>query len=149
MFRIIGGVILGFITLFVVTFFTFSGLFLALGSNGAFHAGNFEVTAPWLVGSLVLGFIAAVLAGKVCSTVTAKPGPVVVLAALVLILDLFAAFNPPQDRRTERAGEVSMTDAIVNAREPTWFVFLMPLVATAGVILGGRQRRASSFTPKA
>jgi hypothetical protein len=139
MFRIIGGVVLGFITLFVVTFFTYSGLFFGLGSDGAFHAGNFEVTPLWVAGSLVFSFIAAFLAGKVCSIVAVRPGAVIALGVVVLLLGLSSAFAAPEDRRTDRAGDVSLTDAIVNAKEPTWFVLLVPLISAAGVLLGGRR----------
>ena len=139
MFRIIGGVLLGFITLFVVTFFTYSGLFLALGPDGAFHAGNFEVTLAWLAGSLVLSLLAAFLGGKVCAIIAAKQTAVRALAALVLILGYWSAFAAPENRQETRSGEVSLTDAMINAREPTWFVLIVPLISTAGVLLGGRQ----------
>ena len=143
MFRIIGGVILGLITLVVVTFFTYSGMFMALGSDGAFHPGNFEVTPLWLAGSFLLTFMASFLGGKVCAIVSGRSGVVTALAALVFILEVSSVFMAPENRRIERSGEVSLTEAIANHKEPTWFVLIVPLISAAGVLVGGRPSQKS------
>lgn len=141
MFKIVGGVILGFIATLTFTVLTLSGVFFTLGSDRTFQAGSFEATPLWLIAHLVVGFIAALIGGKVCAIIATKRGPVMALAVLMLILGLASAFSVPENRPTVRAGDVTLNEAIVNAREPSWLVFLLPLISAAGVLVGGRIRK--------
>jgi hypothetical protein len=139
MFRIVGGVVLGYVAMFVLIFIGFSGLYFALGSDRTFQSGNYEVTALWLAGSLVLSFIAAWVGGKVCAIVTGRSTAVKALAVVVFVLGILSVFSAP-NRLTVRTGEASLFEAIVNAKEPTWFVLLLPVVGAAGVLAGGGKK---------
>ena len=141
MFRIVSGVFMGYVAMFVSIFFGFSGLYLALGSDRTFQAGSYEVTPLWLAGSILISFIAAWVGGKVCAVITKKTAAVIALAAVVLALDLLSLIAVDVSRLTVRSGEASLQEAIVNAKEPTWVLMLLPFIAVVGVLVGGRMRK--------
>jgi hypothetical protein len=143
MFRIVSGVFLGYVAMFVFIAFGIIGLFLAFGTDRTFQAGSYEVTSLWLVGSLILSFIAAGVGGKVCGIITGRPAAVKTLAAAVLVLGVLSAVSADASRLTVRTGDVSTREAIVNAKEPIWFELLLPIVAVVGVLAGGRKSQTS------
>ena len=144
MLRIVGGVFLGYVAMFVLIAFGFSGLFLALGTDRTFQAGSYQVTSLWLMGSLILNFIAAWVGGKVCAIIAGRPSAVKTLAVVVLVLGILSAVNGDATRLTSRTGDASVREAIVNAKEPTWFALLLPVIAVVGVLAGGRKSQTNA-----
>jgi Ca2+/H+ antiporter len=139
MFKLVGGVILGFIATFVTEFFVLTGLFLLLGTDRTFAPGSYDVTALWMIAHLLVVFIAAIAGGKVCAIISQRSAAVKTLAALLLILGIIGSM--PSLRAgtpTARTGEVGNFQAIAFAKEPTWFLLLVPLVGVAGILNGGR-----------
>ena len=59
MLRNIAGVIIGYLVMAIVMFATFTGAYLALGSDYTFVSGSYHVSMLWIAVSLLLGFIAA------------------------------------------------------------------------------------------
>ena len=141
MFRIAGGVFLGYVAMFVTIFLAFSGLYLLLGSARTFQEGSYEVTWSWLLGSILLSFVAAMIGGKVCAIITGRPTAVMTLAVVVLVLGVLSAVGADAGKLTVRTGDASLYEAIVNAKEPTWFTLLLPIVGVVGVLAGGRIRK--------
>lgn len=146
MVRNIGGVILGYIVMALLIFLTFSAAYLLMGAGGAFKPETYEVSGFWIAVSFVLGLIAAVVGGYVCSSVARGSRAPLALAVLVLVLGLLAAI--PELRaindgglRAVRTGEVSNMEAMQNAVQPVWVVLLSPFVSAAGVLIGARLRR--------
>ena len=66
--RMIGGVVVGYLTMFVLVFGSFTAAYLAMGADVAFQTGTYEPSTLWLVVSWVLGFLAALAeaGGGVC-----------------------------------------------------------------------------------
>ena len=97
MLKNIGAVVAGYIVMFVLVFVTFSAAYLAMGAEGAFKTGSYEVTALWLAVSFVLSFIAALGGGFVCAAIAKNPKATLALAGLVLVLGLLLvlAFAQP------------------------------------------------------
>lgn len=146
MVRNIVAVILGYIVLALLIFLTFSSAYLLMGTNSAFNPGTYEVSGLWLAVSFVLGLLAAIAGGYVCSIVARGSRAPIALAVLVLLLGLLAAI--PELRAAQdgaapaaRPAEVSNMEAMQNAVQPVWVVLLSPLVSAAGVLFGARIRR--------
>jgi hypothetical protein len=143
MFKTIGGVILGYISIVVFVFFSFSLTFLLLGTERTFQPSSYEVTPLWLVASLALSLIAAIIGGKVCVIIAGRSGAAKGLAGLVLVLGILSAVMAVRasgEAPGARTGIVSNTQAMMNVREPVWFSVVMPVIGVAGVLIGGRTR---------
>lgn len=140
--RSILAVILGYVVMFLVVFLTFSGAYLAMGTDRAFQPGSYEPSTMWLVASFVLGFIAAVAGGCTCVWIAKKMTPAYALAALVIVLGLAMAgsmmMGPPDTRPTVRSGDVPNLEAMQNARQPLWVALVNPFLGAVGVLFGAR-----------
>ena len=89
--RVIGAVVAGYVVMFAVVFLTFSGAYLAMGTERAFLPGTYEVSSLWLAVSFVFGFVAALIGGCVCRAIARNTKAVVYLAALVIVLGIALA----------------------------------------------------------
>jgi hypothetical protein len=141
--RVVGGIVVGYIVMAVVVFVTFTLAYRILGVDGSFQPGSYEVTGTWAVVSILLGLLGAILGGMVAVAVARKSGAAKGLAVFVLFLGLGMAVmevtRPNDQRPTVRAAEVSNTDAMQNARQPLWLLWMNPLIGAAGVMIGGKK----------
>lgn len=147
MLRLVGSVIVGYLSMFVVVFALLTIGYLALGAERAFKPGVYDVTAGWLVLMLIVSLVAALIGGKVCVLVGKSSRAVFALAGLVLILGLLSAIPAlaaSGDEPKPRAGAVSNSEAMTNAKQPVWVALLMPVLGVAGVLVGGRQKCAAA-----
>ncbi len=140
MLRAIGAVIVGYVAMFVMVFATFSAAYLAMGADRAFRPESYEVSGIWLVLSLVLSFVAAVVGGLICAAMARGSKAPVILAAVVLVVGLLTAIPsftapPPSDVRTAEVGNMA---AMQKAHQPGWFSILVPVVGVVGVLVGAR-----------
>ena len=142
MLRTVGSVILGYIVIAAFVFLSFSLLFVAIGPDRAYQPGTYEVSALWVVVSIVLSFIAAVLGGWVCVLVArTQLGPQILAAAILvfgLVLAVMQLGSAPADLPTVRDASVGVMEAMRNSRNPTWINFVTPLVAVVGILAGAR-----------
>jgi hypothetical protein len=142
MLRTVGSVILGYIVIAAFVFLSFSLLFVAMGPDRAYQPGTYEVSALWVVVSIVLSFIAAVLGGWVCVLVArTQLGPQILAAAILvfgLVLAVMQLGSAPADLPTVRDASVGVMEAMRNSRNPTWINFVTPLVAVVGILAGAR-----------
>jgi lysylphosphatidylglycerol synthetase-like protein (DUF2156 family) len=146
--RTIGSVILGYLVMVIVVFATFSLAFQAMGVDRAYQAGTYEVSGLWIVVSIILGIVAAILGGFACARVAHSPAAPRALAAVVLIIGLGMAVAAmagagADDRPAVRPAEVSNIEAMRNSRTPIWLQFLNPLIGAAGVLYGAGLARKS------
>jgi uncharacterized membrane protein YfcA len=101
------------------------------------------VSAPWLIVSFVLSFVAAVLGGYVCALIAKSLKPPKVLTAVVLALGLVLAIPALMESGGDsqpRPETVDTVEAMQNAKQPPWVVLLTPFVGAVGVLLGARRR---------
>jgi len=148
--RAILSVVLGYVAMAVAVFATFSAAYLALGPDGSFKPGTYDVSALWLVVSIVLSFAAAVVGGRVCAAVARTLTPPKVLAGIVLVLGLVLAVPAMMREGGEplpRPASVGNVEAMQNAVQPLWITLLNPLIGAAGVMAGARRRKDRSRTP--
>lgn len=143
MLRILGSILLGYLTMVVVIMATFTLWWLVLGQDTAFHAGTTQVTWAWLAGAMPMNLAAAAAGGAAAAWVarSREMGAVLGLMGLVLVLGVATALaqmsaDPPAaDALT--AGTVSVFEAAARARQPLWVAWTLPLVGMTGAGLGG------------
>lgn len=145
--RIIGGVIAGYATMFVGVFVLFSLAWMAMGAEGAFQTGSWDVSAAWIGLSIVIGFLAAVAGGYLCALIARSPrGPqalVVVVVVLGLLMALQVLFGAGTDASAARPEAVGMFEAMQYAQQPGWIAVLNPLLGALGVVIGARVKSGS------
>jgi hypothetical protein len=141
------GVVAGYIAMAAFIFLTFTVLYLLLGADGSFEPGSYHVSTTWLVMSFILGLFAAILGGCVCVMITKDKKVALWLAGLVLVLEIVFAFpalgESDEERNKVREGEVSNTEAMQNAKQPTLALILNPIIGAIGVIAGSRLKKDS------
>ena len=145
MLRNILGVIGGYLLMFLFVFITFSLLYLILGTEGAFQPGAYDVTITWLIASIILSIIAAVLGGLVCVIIAKNQKAGTILAVVVLVLGLAMAIPVllAPDSNTERTSDVDGMQAMSMAKQPIFIALLNPLIGAVGVLYGSRLRKES------
>lgn len=141
MLRNILAAIAGYLVMAAVLFVLFSLLWVTLGPTNAFQPDSWVVSDYWVIGTVVLGFAAAYIAGRVCARIGHDARAATILIALVIVLGVVRALM-----QVEMAGprpeDLSMMEATEGARHPVWFDWLNPLIGAAGVWLGSRKARA-------
>lgn len=143
MLRKILGVIAGYIVTAICIILFFTCAYLAMGADQAFKPGAYVPSNRWIVVSIILGFIAAVIGGFV-SALIGKSGIVPkflagVILVLGLIVGIMTALTPAANET--RSGSVSNFEAMQKAQEPAWLALLNPFLGAAGVIVGGSLKK--------
>lgn len=137
-------IVAGYLAMAFAVFLSFMLLYLAIGANGAFEPGSYEVSLPWIVLSTILSFAAAFVGGTVCARLATAQRAPIALAGIVLGLGLAMALpmlNPAEDLRpTVRTEAVGNMEAMANARQPAWIALANPFIGAAGVLAGARKR---------
>lgn len=140
--RMIVSVIVGYIVMFVIVFVSFSLAYLAMGADGAFRPGTYDITVIWALLSIVLSLIAAVAGGYICAAIAKNPRGPKALALIVLLLGILSALpaitGSYEGRPNVREAGVGNLEAAQNARQPVWIALLNPLIGVAGVMVGAR-----------
>ena len=129
---------LGYVVMFVVSFPLFSLMWMVLGADGSFQPGSWEVSGAWIASSIVLGMIVATAGGFSCSRLAANRQGVVILLGLVIVVGVAGIVSAMPDSAGLRPDDVSMFDAITSAQQPTWTLWLNPVIGVVGVVLGAR-----------
>ena len=146
MLRSILGVFTGYVALAVALFAAFSVMYLIMGTDGAYKPGSWEVSTPWVIGSLVIGFAVALLGGFICRLVSGRRrGAVVAMAVVVAVLGgLEFMFQTTREKPTEpRPDDVGVFDAAADSYMPLWVAGANPVIGVAGVLIGGGALRGS------
>src|SRR5688572_7479003 len=144
MLRSIVGVMVGYLVMAALVLLTFAAVYLALGADLVFLPGSYDVSATWLAGTFLLGFLAAVVGGAACDALSRNGTAAVALAVLVLLLGLgmgAAAERAPDELPTARTGDVPNLEAMQKGRQPVWVTLVYPFVGVVGVLAGARLRR--------
>lgn len=137
--RSIIAVVAGYVVLALCIFISFSLLYLILGADGSFQPGSYKVSTTWVAISLVLGLIAAIVAGFVCGRVAKSSRVPLVLAGIVLVLGiLFAIPVVTSTSNPARDGNVGNLEAMQKAQQPGWFALLNPVLGALGIAIGAR-----------
>lgn len=139
--RLIGAVLLGYVTLALLIFAGLTLAYMALGADGAFRPGVYDVSAVWVAVSLIVSFGAALAGGWVARRIARRAMGPQVLAAVVVVLGVVMALAT-LGTATEAAGArpdgVGAMEAMQVAQTPLWVMLLNPFIGALGILLGGR-----------
>ncbi len=145
MLRKILGVIISYAVMAAFVFLTFSILYALLGAENSFEPGSYKVSSTWLVLSIVLGFIAAIMGGYICMLISKNRKTALVLAGIVFVLGIIMAvpaMNYSEEELNQvREGDVSNTEAMQNAKQPVLALIINPIIGAAGLIAGSRLKK--------
>jgi magnesium-transporting ATPase (P-type) len=143
--RAIASIIVGYLLMAILVFISFSVAYLVMGPDTSFKPGSYDVSAAWIVTSIVLSIVAAVAGGYVCAVIARSVKPARILAVVVVVLGLAMAIPALTEGETApgpRTAEVGTLEAAQYAQQPDWLTLLNPLLGALGVLLGaGLHRR--------
>ena len=130
----------GYAAMFITIFVTFSLAYLLMGPDRAFKPGTYDVSAIWIVLTIVVGWSAATLGGKVCSVIAhtaTAPKILIVLVGVLGAAELVATLLMQSAAAAERlAGEPSMMEAMNVAVQPLWITVVNPIIGVLGTAWG-------------
>lgn len=143
MIRNILSVIAAYIVMAICMFLTYTLFYLALGADGAFKPGLYNVSNRWLLGSFVIGFVSVVIGGYIAVFIAKNTKAdlwygIVVLALTLLVGILAYQKGNPHEARI---GIVDNSAAMQKAQNPTWFNFLIPFTGFFAALVGGKLRK--------
>lgn len=143
--RSIAGVIVGYIAMFILNFLGFVGLYAVVGPGQAFKARSYLASNRWILMSLVIIFITAIIAGLICAAIAGGGRAPMALAVVVIVLGLLLAIPAVMKARANagmaRPPEITQMEAAQNAYWPIWTPFVFPFVSAIGVMVGGKLKK--------
>lgn len=155
MLRSILAVVVGYLAMAVLAMLSFTPAFLT--PDLVFETDGVGVSVGFLVFSLALGGVAAVVGGFVAALVAGKRAwlSLRALVAIVLVIGVGSAvyglFQAPPTRSNEELARMTPMERAALSHEPVWYAFLLPFIGSAGVFAGGwlaRQRGHSVPVPR-
>ena len=148
MLRAIAAVVVGYFVMAALAVASAGVSWGILGAEGAFAEGSTVASTPWSVLSVVMGLIAAVLAGFIAAQIGRHPTnmPVKILAGFVLLFGLALAVvtsgaTPTPIPEGKTMADMTFFEAGQVASNPAWYLWLIPVVGAVGTLIGGRLRK--------
>jgi hypothetical protein len=145
--RSVVAVIVGYISMFVLNFLVFVGLYAVVGSAHAFRPGLYLASNRWIAMSAVAIFITGIVAGLICVAIArggkAPLGLVIVILVVGLVLGIPAVMKTQANEHLVRVGNVPSMEAAQKAYWPVWAPFVFPFISAAGALVGARLKRSS------
>jgi len=135
--------IAGYIAMFAAAFVLFSIMWAVLGAERAFQPASWDISGAWTGGSIALGLIVAMSGGVTASKLGDGRQSVAILVGLVILVGILGAL-PEASSASPRPAEITMFDAMAQAKQPTWLLWLNPVFGVVGVLLGAKLVARSS-----
>ena len=137
MFRIIAGIIVGFIVMFVLVMATFGITMMVLGLEGTLQPGSYWTTNTFNIIVLIGGTTGAIIGGLVCGLIARRVAAGFALAVIVLVMGVGSAVaNMSKPDPPARAGAATLQDISQHGKEPTWFAYSKAALGALGVFIG-------------
>ena len=147
MVRSIVAVIVSYISMFVLNFLGFVGLYAVVGPTQAFKPRAFMASNRWIAMGLAVMLVSGIIAGLICAAIARGGKAPLALAGLILIVGLLLAYPAIMKSRTNeglvRVGDVTAMEAMEKAYWPVWAPFAFPFVSAIGAIVGGKLKKRS------
>lgn len=147
MIRSILSVVVGYMTLALLIMAGFSVGFAR--PDLAFKLGTLNATAGWLIYTTLLSFVTAIIGGWVCRRIARSSRPAQVFAALVFFIGIASAIQnnakPVPTLTADELNAMPQMERMQHTRQPDWFAFTIPVLAAAGILIGGSRRTAAEM----
>jgi hypothetical protein len=155
MLRSILAVVVGYVVMAALVMLTFTPAFFA--PELVFETHGIGVTLPFMVFTLAMGGVAAVLGGFVAARVASRRAwpALLALVAIVFVFGITSAvhglFQVPPTVSVEEVARMTPMEKAAIGREPVWYAFLLPFLGSAGILAGGwlaaRRGRSAALPP--
>jgi hypothetical protein len=140
------GVIVGYLTMFVLISVAITVGFVVLGAGHAFKPGSFAASNLWTATGLVINLIIAIIGGVIAVAIAGRAKAAKVLAIVVFVLGLLLAIPTlvvPRTGAVRTTNDVPMFEAMTKAEEPRWVPLTLPVIGVIGVMIGGKLKKAA------
>jgi hypothetical protein len=145
--RSVVAVIVAYISMFILNFLAFVGLYAVVGPSHAFKPGLYLASNRWIAMSVVAIFITAIVAGLICEAIArggkAPLGLAIVIIVIGVVLGIPAVMKHRANEHLVRVGNVPSMEAAQKAYWPDWAPFAFPFISAAGALLGAKLKRTS------
>ena len=145
MVRSIIAVIVSYISMFVLNFLGFVGLYAIVGPNHAFRPRLYLASNRWILMGVAVMFVSGIIAGLICAAIARGGKATLALAGLILVVGLLLAIPSIMKSRTNagmvRAGDVTSMEAMEKASWPVWAPLVFPFVSAVGAVIGGKLKK--------
>ena len=145
--RSIIGVIVGYVTMFIINFAFFVGVYAVIGPDNAFKPHRFLASNRWILIAFAGTFVTAIIAGLICAAIAKGGKAPLALAVLILVLGWLLAVPAVMKAQKNvdmiRMGDVPSMEAAGKAFYPIWVPFAFPVIQGIGAVIGGKLRRRS------
>jgi hypothetical protein len=155
MLRSILAVVVGYVVMAAIVMLTFTPAFFA--PDLVFETHGIGVTLPFMVFTLAMGGVAAVLGGFVAARVAGRRAwrALLALVAIVFVIGVMSAvhrlFRVPPTVSAEEVARMTPMEKAVIGRQPAWYAFLLPFLGSGGILAGGwiatRRGRSAALSP--
>ncbi len=145
--RSIIGVIVSFVTMFILNILVFVGLYVVVGADNAFKPHRFLASNRWILMSVIATFITAIIAGLICAAIAKGGKAPLALAVVIIVVGCLGGLRAVTKARANadliRLGNVPSREAAQKAYWPIWVPFAFPVIQGIGAVIGGKLRRRS------
>ena len=145
MVRSIIAVVVSYITMFVLNFLAFVGLYAIVGPSNAFKPRSFLASNRWIAMGVAVMFISGIIAGLLCAAIARGRKATLALAVLILAVGLVMAIPAIMKGRANaemvRVGDVPAMEAAEKAYWPVWVPFAFPFISAVGAVIGGKLKK--------
>src|SRR6266576_4358985 len=125
--RMIVGVIVGYLAIFILISVAFTVGFVVLGASHAFKPGSFEASNLWIATGLVINLIVAIIGGVIAVAIAGRGKAAKVLAIVAFVLGLLLSIPTlmvPRLGAIRTTDDVPMFEAMQKAEERAGFLSL-------------------------
>lgn len=145
MVRSIIAVIVSYITMFVLNFLGFVGLYAIVGPSHAFRPRLYLASNRWILMGVAVMFVSGIIAGLICAAIARGRKATLALAGLILVVGLLLAIPAVMKSRANagmvRVGDVTSMEAMEKASWPVWAPLVFPFVSAVGALVGGKLKK--------
>lgn len=145
MVRTIAAIVVGYVVIVLLVFGLGLGAYAGIGPENAYQEKSWHATTIIGLLTLISGVFAATIGGWVAGTIDSKPRGFRGLAGALLVLGLgVAGLRTMQPAPPPRTEPVTMKLAMEHSRDhrdPTWVTWLLPIIGSVGVMVGGAGTR--------
>ena len=145
MVRSIIAVIVSYISMFVLNFLGFVGLYAIVGPRHAFRPRLYLASNRWILMGVAVMFVSGIIAGLICAAIARGRKATLALAGLILVVGLLLAIPAVMKSRTNagmvRVGDVTSMEAMEKASWPVWAPLVFPFVSAVGALAGGKLKK--------